>query len=211
MTHTYRIRSPEVWIQARDDYLAGLDAEAVCRRHDLGLSAFRRRARKYGWRRRDQDDPAPTGPDFSIYGDIVGDEQIETARLRFLHALEHGKSTEALRWRRLWYELRAERDTLDADLFPGMSRKEIIALLAAGTPEDEHPDEASALLAPEGELASSSPASREKVHDVHSIFSGVHFSDDARPSKRAARRRRGRGNRRQADATPEFSPRSAGP
>jgi hypothetical protein len=92
-----------------------------------------------------------------------------------------------------------------------MSRKEIIALLAAGTPEDEHPDEASALVAPEGEPGPSSPAPREKVHDVHSIFSGVHISDDARPSKRAARRQRGRGNRRQADLTPELSPRSAGP
>ncbi|MFC7379849.1 hypothetical protein [Brevundimonas sp. GCM10030266] len=195
MTEPYRIRSPETWAQARDDYVAGLNAEAVCRRHDLGLSAFRRRARKYGWRRVDQDDPSPTDPDFSIYGDINGDEQIEIARLRFIHALEHGKSTEALRWRRLWYELRDERDTLDADLFPGMSRREIIALLAADTPDDEHPDEAVALSSPVRESPSSAPATLENVHDVHSIFSGVHILETDRPSKRAARRLRGREGR----------------
>ena len=45
MTDAYRIREAAVGAKARTDYLSGLSAEAVCRRHDLGLSAFRRRAR----------------------------------------------------------------------------------------------------------------------------------------------------------------------
>jgi hypothetical protein len=42
------------WDAARDEYLAGSPAEAVCRRHDLRLATFRRRAREKGWRRMDQ-------------------------------------------------------------------------------------------------------------------------------------------------------------
>ena len=53
----YRVRSQQIWDLARDDYLAGEPARIVCRRYDLGLSAFRIRARKAGWRRQDQDDP----------------------------------------------------------------------------------------------------------------------------------------------------------
>ena len=42
MTEPYRIREAAIWAQARTDYLSGLSAEAVCRRHDLGLSVNRR-------------------------------------------------------------------------------------------------------------------------------------------------------------------------
>ena len=49
----YRVRSQEIWDLARDDYLAGKPARIVCRRYDLGLSAFRIRARKGEWRRGD--------------------------------------------------------------------------------------------------------------------------------------------------------------
>lgn len=140
MTHTYRIRSAETWAQARDDYLSGLCAEAVCRRHDLGLSAFRRRAGKYGWRRMDQDDPAPDDQELSIYDDIAPDDQVRTARLRFVQALDRGRAVEAARWRRLWHELRAEADAVDAQLFPGMGPAEITAFLAdePNDIDDEH-------------------------------------------------------------------------
>jgi hypothetical protein len=172
MTETYRIRSVDTWIRARDDYLAGLDAEAVCRRYDVGLSAFRRRARKYGWRRIDQDDPSPGDPGLSIYADIDADDQVETARLRFVQALSHGKATEAMRWRRLWLELRDQIDAIDAELFPGQSRAQINALLAADAADDDETEEEALLLAmPPREHPSSGPASVEKVHDVHSIFS----------------------------------------
>lgn len=141
MSYTYRIRPAETWVQARDDYLGGLSAETVCRIHDLGLSAFRRRAKKYGWRRMDQNgDPAAEG-DLSIYDDIGPDEKVETARLRFIQSLEHGKAVEAQRWRRLWHELRAEADAFDEDFFRGMTPEEIAKCRAQLANEDDDEDE----------------------------------------------------------------------
>ena len=129
MTDPYRIRSAETWTQARDDYLAGLSAEAVCRRHDLGLSAFRKRARRHGWRRVDQDDPAPIDTSdaagLAIYDDIDMDDQLELARLRFNQALSDGRATEAVRWRRLWLKLVSERDRFDADFYRDMTPAEV--------------------------------------------------------------------------------------
>lgn len=100
MTTPYRIRDAEVWARARDDYLAGMDAESVCRRYDLGLSCFRRRARKFGWRRLDQAAPSPGG-ELAIYADIDINEQIDIVYRRFNQALEAGRALEAVRWRRL--------------------------------------------------------------------------------------------------------------
>lgn len=168
MTEPYRIRSAETWAQAREDYLAGMDAEAVCRRYDLGLSAFRRRARREGWRRMDQGDP-PIDTDLSIYDDIDPTEQADLARLRFLQALNHGKAVEAARWRRLWLEMRDANAALDADLFPGMSPAQVSALLAADYAAVDANADRLALLAPGRSPALASP---EKVHDVHANFSG---------------------------------------
>ena len=221
MTDPYRIRSPEVWIQARDDYVAGLDAEAVCRRHDLGLSAFRRRARKYGWRRKDQADPKPAAFDLTIYDDLNEEDEMDTARLRYLHALECGRPMEALRWRRLWRELCDENDAWLDLLYPDEPPARVRDRVAAAPKRDETEEEVRILSAspadpapqaePQGEVAPSDSAPREKVHDVHSIFSGVHISTPARPSKRAARRQRGREARSQPGAKPELKPRSTGP
>ncbi len=52
-----RIRSEAVWNRARDACLAGETAAGVCVRFGLGLSTFRARARRCGWRRADQLDP----------------------------------------------------------------------------------------------------------------------------------------------------------
>lgn len=197
MTEPYRIRSANVWAQARDDYLAGLDAEAVCRRHDLGLSAFRRRARKHGWRRVDQDDPTPDQTDLSIYGDIDPDDQIEMARLRFLQALERGKSTEAVRWRRLWQELRVDNDTFNANFFSDHTPAERHALVAAILREQDEED--AACLEPSAPEPEPEPEP-ESVHDVHSNFRSAHFTEDAAPLSRAERRRRAREADRQRDA-----------
>ena len=177
MTETYRIRSPETWAQAREDYLAGVDAEAVCSRHDLGLSAFRRRARREGWRRMDQDDPVPVDLNLSIYEDVDSDEQAELARLRFIQALNRGRPVEAARWRRLWLELRRENDALDADIFAGMTRQQISALLTAE--KDQLDAETERLAGPDRRPALAGP---EKVHDVHSGFSSGDSTTAASPS-----------------------------
>lgn len=186
MTEPYRIRSPETWAQARDDYLSGLDAEAVCRRHDLGLSAFRRRARKYGWRRVDQADPEPDGQDLSIYDDINMDDQIQLARRRYLQALDRGRSVEAARWRRLWTELRAESAAFDAEFFAGMNPGEVAAFVALERPTDETEAEAALLAAPALASQPAQPTASENVHDVHSTFSSAQIPTVARSRTPAA-------------------------
>lgn len=147
MTDPYRIRPAQTWVQAREDYLAGASAETVCRRHDLGLSAFRRRARKYGWRRRDQEAGPPDVADLSLYDDIDDMDQASTARLRFIQALNEGRAVEARRWRKLWQELQAEVDAINLRLFPGQTRFEVERLMDSETREDES-DEELILLGP---------------------------------------------------------------
>ena len=164
MTDSYRIRSPETWAAARDDYLAGMEAEAVCSRHDLGLSAFRRRARRGGWRRLDQDDPAPVAVDLAIYDDFDCDEQVELARLRFIRALHHGRAAEAARWRWLWRDLQAEVRAFDEDLLAGATPEEIAALLAADADEDEDEVEVGAEAPVPSPDPAPSPGPPEKVH-----------------------------------------------
>ena len=201
MTEPYRIRSADVWAQARDDYLAGLSAEAVCRRHDLGLSAFRRRARKHGWRRVDQDDLTPDQTDLSIYGDIDPDDQIEMARLRFLQALDHGTPIQAVRWRRLWQELRVDNDAFNANFFAEHTPAERSAVVAAILREQDEED--AACLDPSAPDSEFGPEPEpepgpENVHDMHPDFQSAHFTEDAASLSRAERRRRAREADRQA-------------
>jgi hypothetical protein len=148
MTEPYRIRSVETWLMARDAYLGGLTAETVCRIHDLGLSAFRRRARKYGWRRIDNIGDPAAERDRSIYDDVEVDEQIETARLRFLQTLEQGHALEARRWRKLWQELRTEPAAFDEQFFKDMTPEQISAVHASPHEDEDTPEEAALLSAP---------------------------------------------------------------
>jgi len=101
MTQPHRHRSEAVWAEARDDYLKGMTAEQVCRRHDLGLSALRRRARLHGWRRHDQPDPQPQDDDLAIYRDLDLADLTEMMHLRLAQAISQGRATEAARWMRL--------------------------------------------------------------------------------------------------------------
>lgn len=180
----YRIRSADVWTQAREDYLSGMTAEAVCRRHDLGLSAFRRRARRHGWRRQDQEAPAGAD-DLALYDDLGLDDQMETARRRYLQALEQGRAVDAARWRRLWRELEAESHAVIADLYRGLAPAEIADQRQADRLEleaAEAEEDATLLLGPPVRPSLPGPgASSENVHDVHSVFSGTHF-DPAQPA-----------------------------
>ena len=81
---------------ARDDYLAGEPARIVCRRYDLGLSAFRIRARKAGWRRQDQDDPDLYDPALALEAveDVAFSDMAASARRRLQLALMDGEATE---------------------------------------------------------------------------------------------------------------------
>lgn len=141
MTDAYRIRSPEVWDRARADYLAGAAAEEVCRRHDLGLSAFRARARRDGWRRVDQPDPQAVEDDLDLHGDVDPPELADLAWRRMARAIDQGRATEALRWQRLH------------------------ALLQAPVVEATEPPE------PEVASPRPAAARPANVHDVHADFS----------------------------------------
>lgn len=199
MTDPYRIRSPETWAQARDDYLAGMTAEAVCGRHGLGLSAFRRRARDYGWRRLDQPDPPPrpdpdADVDLDVYDDVDLFEQVEMAYHRFVRALARGRSVEATRWRRLWRELCEQEQQFSADFFEGMAPEEIAACRKAVEEPPDTEEEARLLAMPAGPPAPGAEPSRPQnvhdVHDVHSVFSSARFPADAAPPQSRADRRR---------------------
>lgn len=179
MTDPYRIRTDETWAEARADYLTGFTAEEVCRRHDIGLSALRQRARREGWRRNDQADPTPED-DFDVFDDLEPPELVEMAWRRLAAAIARGRGADAARWQRIHATLHARvqaeatqdhRDSLNA------------AREAAQPPEQR---------------SSAWPRLRvtgENVHDVHSNYSAA---DDESELSRAERRRRLRETRRRS-------------
>lgn len=118
-----RIRSQAVWDRARDAYLAGETAAVVCARFDLGMSSFRARARRCGWRRVDQHDPFVDDPDEQLCHLPLDDEcdaphpvqagvrnngaadlRVSAWR-RARRAIDAGDVLEARRWLRLMAEL----------------------------------------------------------------------------------------------------------
>lgn len=101
----YRCASNDTWAAAQKAYLAGETADAVCERYDLRIGTFRYRARQGGWRRSDQNDPAPmdwpldpddAAADPADYADMAHD-----ALLRMDRAVQAGRAIEATRWMRL--------------------------------------------------------------------------------------------------------------
>ena len=109
MSDAYRIRSDQTWADARDAYLSGHTAEDVCARYDLGLSAFRARARRQGWRRTDTPDPDPIDIDAPTpLDDLSPGELAEICMRRAARAIDRDSSAEAMRWLRLYLALKAQ-------------------------------------------------------------------------------------------------------
>ena len=108
MSQPYRIRSEETWAQARADYLAGDTAEMVCRRYALLVDTFRKRAAREGWRRSDQDDPAPApdGPDDAWDDGLTDERRAALAKRRADWALQQGDLPRARGWLRVAAEYR---------------------------------------------------------------------------------------------------------
>ena len=107
-------RSPpdDVWARVRDDYLAGLSAPSCCRRHGVGLTTLRARARAEGWRRADQlwdpslRDPCDEGAilEESVDGNLDALELFQlsfVAHRRMVRAILRGDGADALRWSRV--------------------------------------------------------------------------------------------------------------
>ena len=109
-----------IWERVRQDYLSGLPAIEVCRRHGVGLTAMRNRAAREGWRRTDQPwtPPNPLDPHdegVMLEDEIGGDlDQLDMRQLSFVawrrmqRAVLRGQAAEALRWRRVRLMLDAE-------------------------------------------------------------------------------------------------------
>ncbi|WP_269515494.1 hypothetical protein [Brevundimonas subvibrioides] len=167
MSEPYRIRSAETWDAARLAYLDGCSADEVCGRFDLGLSAFRKRAKAEGWRRADQaeaepfDDADAAADNGDDLPDMDDQALADLARRRMGVAARRGAVTEALRWARLRdFALRQMRD-----------QQRLSARLAAPDPDDPPPplpqpvekqrENAVAILA-------RARADLQKVHKVHS-------------------------------------------
>lgn len=175
MTDTHRTRSPDAWDQARADYLAGIPAEEVCRRHDLGLSALRARARRHGWRRADQPDPEIEDDDLDDYADADLNEMVDVAWRRVARALDRGASTEAARWMRIHEALHARAQ---AEATAARKEADQVDHFASVRPGERW--RFMPRLSPDG----------RDVHDVHSKIS------ETGPLSRAERRRREKEARR---------------
>ena len=108
------------WAAARDEYLAGSPAEAVCRRHDLRLATFRRRALREGWRRMDQPAPVPApappsqdeplvipeAPEALSGTPLTAGQMVDKAWSHVQAAVAAGRLIEARGWLRLYKELK---------------------------------------------------------------------------------------------------------
>jgi len=180
MTDPYRIRSDDAWAEARADYLTGFTAEEVCRRHDIGLSALRKRARREGWRRHDQADPAVAEDDLEIFEDLEPTDLVEMAWRRLAAAIARGRGADAARWQRIHADLHARAQAAVQAARADLDR-EIWQLSLQ--PEQQSPPPPR--LSPTG----------ENVHHVHSISADE--ADDA-PLSRAERRRQLREARRRS-------------
>ena len=177
MSDPYRIRTAETWAEARADYLTGFTAEEVCRRHDIGLSALRRRARQEGWRRNDQADPSPED-DFDVFDDLEPPELVEMAWRRLAAAIARGRGNDAARWQRIHTTLHAR---VQAEATED-HRDGLTAARAAAQPPEQRPAVWPRLR-----------VTGENVHDVHSKYSATGNEGDL---SRAERRRRLRETRR---------------
>ncbi|MCW0047798.1 hypothetical protein OIU13_14810 [Brevundimonas sp. BT-123] len=203
----YRVRSQEVWDLARDDYLAGEPARVVCRRYDLGLSAFRVRARKAGWRLQDQDDPDLYDPAVELEDikDVDLSDMAQTARRRLQLSLMDGEATEALRWLKIF---------------------ETLSSLAAEAPAETPPAETRNVhrLHPDFSPAASDLGDLDEVHRLHPVFDDAGSEPDEvhrlhpvstppapQPLNRAERRRLRRAGRLKPPSASGESHASQGP
>ena len=195
----YRVRSQHVWDLARDDYLAGEPARVVCRRYDLGLSAFRVRARKAGWRLQDQDDPDMYDPAVELEDieDIDLSAMALSARRRLQLSLMDGEATEAQRWLRIFETLSSMAS-------------------APGDVHTLHPD-----FPPRPSDGTDAPAPRPSMDDAgsgpgeaHRLHRNLSPDDPSRsgaPLNRAERRRLRRAQRRTPPSASPESHASQGP
>jgi len=136
---TRRCRSPETWALAEADYRAGMTARGVCERYDLGLTALRDRAKAEGWRRIDQPDPEPEGPDLDLiaeFADVPAKDGADEAWGRMMWAIRQGRTREAQGWLKLHQQLSSMQ--IAEECF-GSAERARRALVASGDPAFRSP------------------------------------------------------------------------
>jgi len=153
---SYRVRSEETWAAAREDYECGWSAEEVCRRYDLGLSAFRQRARREEWRRCDQPEPEPLPPFPAEPEAALSDEQLlDLAQRSLSSAVRRGRVYEARAWMRLIAELKQRaRQAAESAAY-----RQRLAALKAKRAEEAEPEP--------------QPADEDAPKNAHVVLAGV--------------------------------------
>ena len=159
-----------VWNRVRIDYLAGSSAAEACRRYGVGLTAFRDRAAREGWRRMDQPWAPPPNRMEAWDEGVLLDDQVKgdldkihlrqlsfVAHRRMMRAVLRGEPAEALRWRRV----RLAMDLEDAELDRMTGQHESIRQDRAGWAELEAMDRAEQAARERGET--DSPDSSDPV------------------------------------------------
>lgn len=199
----YRVRSQEVWDMARKDYLAGEPARIVCRRYDLGVSAFRVRARKAGWRLQDQDDPDMYDPAVELEDieDIDLSAMALSARRRLQLSLMDGEATDALRWLKIFETLLSLAAETPAEPRPAETGN-VHRLHPDFSPAASNLDEVDSLH-PVFDDAGSEP---DEVHTLHPVLTPA-----PQPLNRAERRRLRRAGRLKPPSASGESRASQGP
>ncbi len=191
MTEPYRVRTPETWSAAREAYVSGASAEEACARFDLGLSAFRKRAREEGWRRVDQDDPDPHDCETDAALPDIDDEALAALAFRRMSVeARKGRLTQALAWGRLRdMALRqiVDRTRLQASVERATRRDNMAAL-------HEINETAKAIISSAGVVKSVSglaPSADARVHEVDDVHPPQPLSRAARRRQAAALRKTG--------------------
>ena len=116
----HRFHGRKVWDWARADYEDGQPASVICKMYGIGLSTFRERAAREGWRRSDAEpDLRPADLDRL---DGLGDTDVDPQALalmawkRFALAVRDGDRLGASAWLRLHRQLRSEMRAILADV-----------------------------------------------------------------------------------------------
>ncbi|HEX8233624.1 MAG TPA: hypothetical protein VF559_09815 [Caulobacteraceae bacterium] len=183
---TRRCRSPGTWARAEADYRAGVTAREVCERYDLGLTALRDRARAEGWRRADQPDPEPAGPDLALiaaFADLPAREGAEEAWGRMMWAIRQGRTREAQGWLKLHQQLSSIQIAEECFGSPADGRR------ALAERDDRSLLHQRAARSREAAAESTEPDSPDSPDSFSSPEAGAGASEPPPPSNRAARRR----------------------
>lgn len=204
MTQGHITRSAATWDAARDAYLAGQSAPAVCERFHLNESTFRDRSRREKWRRADQPDPEPhqeVPTEALPLPDMEETFRIASARVTL--AVRENRIEDALRWGRIMNLALRDRDVrsrLEVRAAEVQRRIELKGAVSAmrglhGAYSEYHQTVRAELDAREAAVerreaaARPAPASHPS-HCSHPVFiSGAEPEDDPSPTTRAERRR----------------------